>query len=91
MQKRKEYFRIIYLFFSCKVFSYSPFFPQDTAVALQALTAFGARDTNRALYNMEIELEHADSNFTATVKLNKDNWSTLQEFDVRTLLTYFKL
>ena len=57
-------------------------FLQDTVVALQALTVYGARDTNRALYNMEVELEHAETDFKRIVKLNKDNWSTLQVFDV---------
>lgn len=51
-------------------------------MALQALTAYGARDTNRALYNMEIKLEATASDYKTIVKLNEANWAKLHEINV---------
>ena len=58
------------------------FSSQDSIVALEALTVWGARDTNRDIYNMEIKIEMSQSKKKAIVRLNRENWATTQFIDV---------
>ena len=53
-------------------------------MALRALTTFGARDTNRDLYNIEVQVEATSmGNFRENVLLNQKNWMNLQSIEVR--------
>ena len=48
---------------------------QDTLVALQALCEYGKRDTNRDLYNMQIDLESTSTHrWRQNIRLNRENW-----------------
>ena len=52
-------------------------------MALRALTTFGARDTNRDLYNIEVQVEATSmGNFRENVLLNQKNWMNLQSIEV---------
>ncbi|KAI0217799.1 Alpha-2-macroglobulin-P [Lamellibrachia satsuma] len=56
---------------------------RDSLVALQALSEYGERDTNRAIYDMRVKLEStATSSWKRTINLNKDNWMTTQRVKV---------
>ncbi|CAH1779511.1 unnamed protein product [Owenia fusiformis] len=56
---------------------------QDSIIALEALTKYGEADTNRDLYNMEINLEStASPDWKRTVRLNKDNFAKLQRLEL---------
>ena len=56
---------------------------QDSAIALQALAKFAEQDTNRALYNVRIEMEAtATSGYEQQIALDRQNWQDVQYFDV---------
>ncbi|CAH1797576.1 unnamed protein product [Owenia fusiformis] len=56
---------------------------QDSILSLEALVEFARRDTNRDLYNMEIDLEvTSDPQWRHTVRLNKDNFATLHKVEI---------
>ena len=55
---------------------------QDSILALQALTAFGARDTNRELYNIRIDVTATSVALEEYIMLNQANWMTLQTVSV---------
>ena len=62
------------------------FSTQDTLLALEALTEFSYRQTNRAFYNLQLEFEStSNSSWTQTVKLDKSNFANLYTFSVRNL------
>ena len=53
-------------------------------MALRSLATFGARDTNRELYNIEVQVEVTSTgNFRENVLLNQKNWMNLQNIEVR--------
>ncbi len=63
----------------------SLFFEQDSIMALKALTAYGERDTNRELYNIEVQVQATSmstNDFDEYVKLNQNNWMQMQNVDV---------
>jgi len=56
---------------------------QDTILALEALTEFSYRQTNRAFYNLQLVFEcTSNSSWTETVRLNKNNFANLYTYDV---------
>jgi len=59
---------------------------QDTLLALESLTEFSYRQTNRAFYNLQLEFDcTSNSSWTQTVKLDRTNFANLFTFDVRWL------
>lgn len=49
---------------------------QDTITALQALSEFGKRDTNRAIYNIRLTVRStATDNFKQIIDMKKGNWT----------------
>ena len=56
---------------------------QDTLLALEALTEFSYRQTNRAFYNLQLQFEcSSNSSWAHTVKLDKTNFAQLYTFSV---------
>lgn len=56
---------------------------QDTLLALEALTEFSYRQTNRAFYNLQLQFEcTSNSSWKQTVKLDKSNFAQLYTFSV---------
>ena len=56
---------------------------QDTILALEALTEFSYRQTNRAFYNLQLVFEcTSNSSWTQTVRLDKTNFANLDTYDV---------
>lgn len=52
------------------------FYFQDTITALQALSEFGKRDTNRAIYNIRLTVRStATDNFKQIIDMKKGNWT----------------
>ena len=52
-------------------------------MALQALTEYAKQDTNRALYNIEVNMEATSiGNFTRRVRLDRSNWQVQQLVNV---------
>ena len=61
---------------------------QDTLLALEALTEFSYRQTNRAFYNLQLQFEcSSNSSWAHTVKLDKSNFAELYTFSVCCLCT----
>lgn len=57
----------------------------DSLLALQALTAFALRETNRDIFSMEIIIEATqpqDPPWKHTIRLNHSNFAEVQEFNV---------
>ena len=58
---------------------------QDSVVALQALAKYGEEDTNRALYNVRIEMSAtASRGYNRDLEFDRSNWQDLQYFEVGT-------
>ena len=56
---------------------------RDSSIAIQALTEYGKRDTNRDLYNMRISLEATSTPFwRKSIDLNKSNWAQAQLIEI---------
>lgn len=56
---------------------------QDSIAALQALVEYAKRDTNRALYNVEVVVEATSmGNWSQSVGLDSSNWPSQQEVNV---------
>jgi hypothetical protein len=56
---------------------------QDTLLALEALTAFSYRQTNRAFYNLQLTFACSSNNtWTETVSLDKTNFASLYTFPI---------
>ena len=59
-------------------------------MALQALTEYAKQDTNRALYNIEVNMEATSiGNFTRRVRLDRSNWQVQQLVNVCDLYTTY--
>ena len=57
---------------------------QDGLLALEALTEFSYRQTNRAFYNLQLQFEcTSNSTWEHTVKLDRTNFANLYSFGVR--------
>jgi len=80
-----SYFIVNFCVFLCllwKGFCYM----QDTLLALEALTEFSYRQTNREFYNLQLVFEcTSNSTWTHTVRLNKTNFANLFSFGVSCL------
>jgi hypothetical protein len=56
---------------------------QDTLLALEALTEFSYRQTNRAFYNLQLTFGcSSNDTWTETVSLNKSNFASLYSFPI---------
>ena len=62
---------------------------QDGLLALEALTEFSYRQTNRAFYNLQLQFEcTSNSTWEHTVKLDRTNFANLYSFPVCWLCTF---
>ena len=56
---------------------------QDTIVALEALTEFAYRDTNRGLYSLRLDIDSTSStDFQKQVRLHRNNFLEYQQFEI---------
>lgn len=65
------------------------YYVQDTILALEALTEFSYRQTNRAFYNLQLHFEcTSNSTWEHIVKLDRTNFANLYSFSVCWLCIY---
>jgi len=56
---------------------------QDTLLALESLTEFSYRQTNRAFYNLQLRFEcTSNTTWSHTVQLDRTNFANLYSFGV---------